>query len=195
MSSKSSFRYFENVKARLDMLLEARRDPSNASQFLIEACSSQSALAALSIPKKGISPLARNSLYKYADLVIMDFFIPEGNKDAGKSGHKYLDWLRNEVRKIGKANGNNRSKKAREERLKDRASMLTAEMDLVRRHSLAISKAYLHLMVALKSLYTQENLDELTRQRLINVINDHDRLYSGLFEEVGSVRPANLEFL
>lgn len=195
MNRESSSNCIESVKARLHALLEARSDPSKVASAIIDACSSQSSLAALSISSRGINSLSRNSLYKYADLVITDYVIPEGYKNSGESGFRYLDWLRGEVKNAGKQYIGTRTKLARENRFEQRLSALSKEIDMLQRHSLAISKAYLHLMVSIKGLHRLDTLDELTRHKLINMINDHDRLYGELFEEIGTVRPMNVEML
>lgn len=185
----------KSVEARLRELLAAYQDLSNAPREIIAACESQNSLANLSVPKKGITALSRNSLYKYADLFITEYVVPDGNMDSGKSGYDYLDWLRKTIKRLAKTQASQRTKVSREQRFQARIIELTQMLESAREHSLGVSKAYLSVLHSIKYLHSDPNLEPLMRQRLINLLNDHDRLYGNLFDEVGTIRPGNIEIL
>jgi hypothetical protein len=185
----------ESIRNRCRVLVEALQSTSHISSKILDACESQSTLASLSIPSEGITALSRNSLYKYADLELTDARVPNGYKDEGAAGYRYLDWLRNEIKKKGKQGSFDRSRSAHASRFQQRFQELTSQMIEVRQHSLAVSRAYLHLFTSVRGLHADESVSATTRQRVANMMNDHDRLYSELFEEVGSLRPDNLEAL
>lgn len=185
----------ESVRNRCKFLQNVLNNPTLANADIFEACKSQSLLAGMSLASHGITALSRNSLYKYANIVITQDRIPNGCINEGCSGYRYLDWLRNEVKKMGKEGSFSRSKAARAHRVRQEIQELKAQVEELRKHSLALSKAYLHLFTNLKSLYSDESLVEATRQMVANMMNDHDRLYASLFHEVGTFRPSNLESL
>lgn len=183
----------ESVRNRCRVLLETLQNPLEASSKIFEACSSQSTLASFSFDSEGITTLSRNSMYKYANLELIHETIPSGFKGEGGTGYRYLDWLRNEVKKIAKSTKLDRSKTAHARRSEQRLQDMTLHTHEMMKHSLAVSKAYFHLFRSLKNLYADESVAATTRHRIANLMNDHDRLYSNLFEEIGTLRPGNLE--
>lgn len=185
----------ESIRNRCRVLEQALQSSSSVSRKILDGCESQSSFASMSIPSEGITALSRNSLYKYADIELTNVRIPNGCKDEGVAGYRYLDWLRNEIKKKGKRGSLDRSKLAHASRFQQRLQELTCQMVELRKHSLAVSRAYLHLFISLRGLHADESIGATTRQRIANMMNDHDRLYSELFEEVGSLRPDNLECL
>lgn len=193
MNKTSSQACLENVRARFHALSEANKDPSGISKSLLEACTSQVTLAKFSSPKHGISPMSRNSMYKYADIELAGLMVPEGFAQAGKSGRFYLDWLRNEVKVKGRKNSQSRTKLSRERRHQDHVAELEATLHNIKENSIGVSKAYLSLLSCVKRLYQDDGLDDLTRHRLLHILHDHDRLFSNLFQEVGTIRPDNVE--
>lgn len=183
----------ESIRNRCSVLQAALNNPLSVESKIVEACQSQASLAALSLPAQGIAPLSRNSLYKYADIELTKETIPNGFKNEGGSGYRYLDWLREEVKKLAKTTSPDRSRSARNARAQLKLQELNQQVEHLRKHSLGVSRAYFYLFNCLKGLHGDENIDATTRRKIANILNDHDRLYSDLFAEVGMVRPGNLE--
>ncbi|MDO8336369.1 MAG: hypothetical protein Q7T74_06335 [Candidatus Saccharibacteria bacterium] len=185
----------ESVRNRCRILQETLQNPAQASSKVFEACLSQSALASMSLPSQGITALSRNSMYKYANLELIHEKIPNGCNSEGSVGYRYLEWLRNEVKRIGREKIFDRTKSAHASRADQRLQETIQHAHELRKHSLAVSKAYFHLFASIKGLYADESINTTTRNRIANMMNDHDRLYSELFDEVGTLRPGNLESL
>jgi hypothetical protein len=193
-SVQTSLECKQNILARVNLLKKAHEKPQAMHPAVQRACESQSSLAAFDFPEFGITPMSRNSMYKYADSELSDYQIPENFKHAGKSGRFYLDWLRIEVKTAGAGKRlSSRSKSSRDARSRQQIADLEEAVRCLKMHSLSVSKAYLNLLGCVKGLYKDANLEPALRQRLINILNDHDRLYSDVFNEVGTVRPTNLE--
>ncbi|MGR5143572.1 hypothetical protein ACQKPX_18090 [Photobacterium sp. DNB23_23_1] len=183
-----------SVYNRYEVLLRALRAPKLAPTELLNACASQSTLAALNIPQYGITPLSRNSMYKYADQVLADNIVPEGNT-AGQSGHYYLDWLRKQVTALALKETGYRTKTARAKRSQKSIQDKSDKLDETELHALRLSKAYLHLFQKVRGIARDEQIEQRTRQLLFNLLNDHDALYGDLFSEAGTQRDYNVEIL
>lgn len=183
----------KSIYGRYKVLLKAFQKPAEAPISVLKACDSQSMLAALSFPEKDITPLARGSMYKYADLVLADYTVPDGYKSTGKNGHYYLDWLRKEVKITATKEIYNRSKAAREQRAKQRIEAAKEEQSHLRANSIRVSKAYIQLLTSIKGMRNDESLDLMVRQLLTNMVHDHIHLYADLFNEVDTIRPGNVE--
>jgi len=183
----------DNVYARYEALQYALSNLNLVPIEILDACESQSSLAALAFTQYGITPLARNSMYKYADQVLAEHKIPEGEKKAGENGQHYLDWLRKHVREKALKEIGYRTKAARIQRNKQHKQKSQHNQQQAEEHSLRVSKAYLHLLTQIKGMQADDSLELLFRKKLINIVQDHDQLYGDLFDEVGTVRPDNLE--
>lgn len=176
--------------ARAKALQAALGSIRSAPRALLEACKSVSALAALDIPSIGITPFAsRNTLFKYADLVLADLKAP-----TGTAGWGYLDWLRREVRQLADKNVDSRSKSAREARKNKRQEETSNKLYATIACMTKQSKAYLRLLQEVSALANSDAIEARTRQRLLNVLNDHDELYGELFspEIVGEMPSASV---
>lgn len=183
----------ESVRNRHKVLMAALQNPSETASKIFEACTSQASLAAFSMPEKGITALSRNSLYKFANLELTEEQIPSGHVNEGAVGYPCLDWLRKQVKHRGKEKSHDRSRSAQANRFQHRIKELTHQADELMKYSLALSKAYFNLFKSLKGLHADESVSAITRQRIANLMNDHDRLYSELLVESGTLRPGNLE--
>ncbi|OLQ81672.1 hypothetical protein BIT28_14205 [Photobacterium proteolyticum] len=183
-----------SVYNRYKALQRALRNPKLAPTELLDACASQSTLAALDITQYGITPLSRNSMYKYADLVLAEQIVPEGNT-AGQSGRHYLDWLRKQVMAVALKETGYRTKAARTQRSKKRKQEKNDKLHETELHALRLSKAYLHLFQQVRGYARDEQIEPRTRQLLFNLLNDHDALYGDLFSEAGTQRDDNVEVL
>ncbi|PSW06083.1 hypothetical protein [Photobacterium lipolyticum] len=176
-----------SVYNRYEALQRALRNPKLAPTDLLDACASQSTLAALDITQYGITPLSRNSMYKYADLVLADNIVPEC-KTAGQGGKYYLDWLRKQVMAVALKETGYRTKAARAQRSQKRKQENNDKLDETELHALRLSKAYLHLFQQVRGYARDEQIEPRTRQLLFNLLNDHDALYGDLFSEAGTQR-------
>ncbi|NRF27278.1 hypothetical protein HRJ45_21075 [Vibrio coralliilyticus] len=183
-----------SVYARYELLQRLLCNPNQAPAELIDACASQSALAALDLARHGITPLSRNSMYKYSDQVLAEQIVPEG-KTIGRSGKYYLDWLRKQVMQAAIKETDYRTKDARSQRRQKRKEEYNDKLSETELHELRLSKAYLHLFQQIRSYVRDEQVEPRTRQRLFNLLNDHDALYGDLFSETGIHYGDNIEVL
>ena len=178
-----------SVNARCEALQNALGSIKDAPKELLAACDSAVALAALEIPSLGIFRLgSRNTLFKYADQVLASFKNPKG-----ENGWKYLDWLRGEVKTAAAKEASRRSKKAVLARTKEREKQTSVELLALQVTMTAQSKAYLWLLKEISGIANSQSIESATRQRLLNLINNHDELFGALFgPELTAVRPKNV---
>ncbi|WP_045625628.1 hypothetical protein [Vibrio navarrensis] len=184
----------KSVYARYEVLQRLLRNPKLAPTELVDACASQSTLAALNLAKLGITPLSRNSMYKYADQVLAEKVVPEG-KTSGLRGKHYLDWLRKQVMTVSLKETNYRTKTARTQRRLKRKQENNDKLGETELHVLRLSKAYLHLFQLIRGYARDEQIEPRTRQLLFNLLNDHDALYGNLFSETGTHYSDNVQEL
>ncbi|WP_273204395.1 hypothetical protein [Marinobacter subterrani] len=201
MEEKSRIRLSEealkrNIYNRYRALQSAYSNPKVAPALIIDGCKTQTALARLNYPQYQITPIARMSLFKYADLVLRgaDYKIPEGEKGGGETGWAYLDWLRKQVFTAGVKSSSFRTKAARAERAKQRRKASSDKLLQAERHALAVSKAYVQLFREVRIFSNSDHLNDVSRQRLYNILNNADGLHSELFSS-NDLRDDNVEEL
>lgn len=181
----------DNVYNRLTALEKARARPSHAPTEVLDGCASQQALADLDLPNFGISPMARNSMYKYADIMLAEKQVPDG-KQAGKTGRHYLDWLRKKVMDEAIRQTGYRTKVARKKRAAARKVAEKDRLTQVEEQMLAIDKAYWDLFSKVRTELKQPHIDPDTRQRLATILNDHSETFHGVFDAVpGTPMPSD----
>lgn len=183
-----------NISSRLDALNRALINPEGVSKELVAGISSQSSFANLSLPELGIYPIARNTMYKYADIVIVDSKVPEG-KYIGLSGRYYLDWLRVNLKLSIFKTVSYRSKFEKDRRLKGKENDLKNKINETEKNSLIVSKAYLGLLRSVLALARSEKIEPLMRDRLLGIVNDNDAVYGEVFREIGTWRDGIVEVI
>lgn len=183
-----------NISSRYDALSRALINPGGVSKELVAGISSQSSFANLSLPELGIYPIARNTMYKYADIVIVDSKVPEG-KYIGLSGRYYLDWLRVNLKLSIFKTVAYRSKFEKDRRLKAKENDLKNKINETEKNSLIVSKAYLGLLRSVLALARSEKIEPLVRDRLLGIVNDNDAVYGEIFREIGTWRDGVVEVI
>jgi len=179
-----------SIYSRCEALQQALKSIKTAPRELIEACDSAVDLAALELIEKGITRLgSRNTLFKYADLLLTHLKTPDG-----ESGWKYLDWLRQEVKAAAAKQIDRRSKTARQARTTERHEQMGDELSALQVTMTLQTKAYLWLIKELSGVAASRATEPATRQRLLNLLNNHDELFGHLFspEFDADVRPSNV---
>ena len=167
-----------NVKARCNAIQKAIAKPKEASIQIVNACANHESLANLEYKEFGISPMARNTMYKYANVKFAD----DSTKD-GKKGWLYLNELRKEAKKIGFTQTSKRSKAALKEKNTLRKKNTKTKLDATEKHSLACSKAYTTLLYSLMQLEKSSDIDPYTKQKLRMKLTTHDEVYSNIFNQ------------
>lgn len=185
-----------NIYNRYRALQSALRNPQVAPAPVIDGCQTQTRLAALVYPPYKITPMARMSLFKYADLVLAgpEYQIPDGEKNAGQSGWAYLDWMRKQVFTAGVQSSGYRTKAARATRSKQRKRVNIDKLQQAEQHVLAISKAYVQIFRDIRAFANSPQLNDVSRQRIFNILNSADGLYSELFSS-NDLREDNVKVL
>ena len=179
-----------SVYARCEAMQHALGSIKDAPADLLNACDSAVTLAALEIPALGIIRLgSRNTLFKYADQVIDSLHNPEG-----ETGWKYLDWLRREVKAAAAKEASRRTKGARQTRARERHTQMGEELSILQVTMTTQSKAYLWLLKEVSGIANSQATESATRQRLLNLLNEHDELFGALFgpELAQAIRPKNV---
>lgn len=180
-----------SVAARFKVLKKYIGSPSVADKKIVNSCRSQSTLAGMDFPELGITPLARNSMYKYADLFSEKN--PEFIGGYEGVGRSLLDELRRKVFSLEVRGGPYRSKSAYLMRSESKCENLESELVSIEAHSLRLSKAYLKLLGSMHELAVGNlNGDEL-RQRVRNLISDQNFLYGDLFVDIDRMREVRVE--
>jgi hypothetical protein len=123
------------------MLEETLRSPKTADSEFISVCSSQAIFAAAAIPRLKIFPLSRNSMYKYADIILADKLTQDN-----RSGRFYLDWLRKEVAKLPLGSSSFRSKAKYQERRSSEQDELREKLRITEATLLIRGSAYFRLL-------------------------------------------------
>jgi hypothetical protein len=176
----------KSVAARYHALESALTHPELVLRELIQACSSQSALAALSLPNLDILPISRNSMYKYADELLADKKTLDN-----KVGRFYLDWLRKEVMTTLQLKESFRSVSATNKRMTARSNDVLEKLRATEAAILIRSKAYFNLIQSMNSMRNNRDIDEVTRQKISNLLLDHEILYGHIFDEIDTPQANN----
>jgi hypothetical protein len=181
-----------SVISRYDTLTKALRSLDSVPAEFITATVSAVQFAQLSCTSCGITPIARNTLFKYADEILFDS--TDGNE---LRGWKLLDSLRVAVYEKAANESGRRSSAARTFRQNSIVESLTSELEEIKECISAQTNAYLALLKEVGGLAKSEALDYKTQFRLKNMLSRHDELYGELFEAriAKEVRPQNVEVL
>ena len=132
---------------------------------------------------------SRNTLFKYADQVLASLQNPDGD-----TGWKYLDWLRREAKEAAAKESGRRTKGAFQARARERQTQMGEELTALQITMTAQSKAYLWLLKGISGIANSQTIEPATRQRLLNLLNEHDELFGALFgpELAQAIRPKNV---
>lgn len=180
-----------SVLARFSVLKYYLSESAITDQRIIDACKSQAALADLDFPALGITPVSRNSMYKFANFACKEN--PSLLNGFSGSGRKFLDHLRQHVCSLKVVTIKARSKAALLQRSEEERLQLRELLSASEAHSLRLSKAYCHMLQKIAAL-SKIDLDPAEmRTRLINILRDQNILYDDLFSEVDMQRTSKVE--
>jgi len=166
-------RNIANVESRHQLLLAGINAPDSSNEVLIASLSHQRSFSALSLPGTPIQAIALNTLKSIADEVLARH-APEGK------GFLYLEGLRLRLKKKTSERSSVRTVESQQRRRdqsfddRERALQLTELSNLQRSH------AYVDLFSKVVSLMKAAALDDTTRLRLHNLLQDHKDLYASL---------------
>lgn len=176
MTSASVCRH--NVETRWKILEEILKCPEEANPAIIRSCASQVTFAAAAFPEVNIFPISRNSMYKYADILLADRFT-----DEKKSGRFYLDWLRKQVAGLGVKAAPFRSKAEKEQRHSTQIINLIEKLRVTEAALLIRGAAYLRLVQAFNLISRDPAIEESTRQRINNILIEQESLHASAFRD------------
>ena len=180
-----------SVLARFSVLKYYLSEAAITDQRVMNACKSQAALADLDIPALGITPVSRNSMYKFSDFACKEN--PSLLSGFSGSGRQFLDHLRQQVCSLKVVTTKARSKAALLQRSEQVRLQLRELLSASEAHSLRLSKAYYHMLQTIAAL-SKVDLDPAEmRTRLINILRDQNVLYDDLFSEVDMQRTSKVE--
>lgn len=180
-----------SVLARLSVLKSYLSETAITDQRVVDACKSQAALADLDIPALGITPVSRNSMYKFADFACKEN--PSLLNGFNGSGRQFLDHLRQHVCSLKVVTTKARSKAALLQRSEDVCLQLRELLSASEAHSLRLSKAYHHMLQKIAALSKVDLGSAEMRTRLISILRDQNFLYEDLFSEVDIQRTSKVE--
>jgi hypothetical protein len=166
------------VEARWKMLEETLRSPKTADSEFISVCSSQAIFAAAAIPRLKIFPLSRNSMYKYADIILADKLTQDN-----RSGRFYLDWLRKEVAKLPLGSSSFRSKAKYQERRSSEQDELREKLRITEATLLIRGSAYFRLVQAFNLISRDPAVEDSTRNRISNILTEQEKLFEQAFRD------------
>jgi len=159
---------------------------------ILSGCKSMVKLAAMESPKHEIRSLgSRNTLIKYADLVLIEKGM---QTPTGEKGIKFLDWLRSQVKSKGITCQPTRTTKERAKRALKREDDLTLDIRELRNSMSSMTRAYNRLLKDIADLSRSHSTDPSTKLRLQNLLDEHFTLFGKLFRPLalGDSQPANL---
>jgi len=175
-----------SVMARATVLEDIIQGKRDGSLALIQACASAVKLAALDAPELGITVLgSRNTLFKYANILLADRLGKNGER-----GWPYLDSLRRDVYQ----NGSSQKQCTSREEKTSQLSTLKRHLNETQIMMLAQSNAYVSLLTRVAAIARSSEIDALVSKRLLNLLNDHDETFGGLFAPnvIQQARPKNV---
>jgi hypothetical protein len=166
-------RNIRNVEARHQLLLTGINAPNPLTEALIASLSDQRRFAALSLPGTAIQAIALNTLKSIANEIL-------ARHASESSGFLYLEGLRRRLKEKAGERPSVRTvesqRRRRDQALKgrDQALQLAQVSNLQRSH------AYVDLFSKVVALMKAATLDDTTRLRLHNLLQDHKDLYASL---------------
>ncbi|WP_331351879.1 hypothetical protein [Cellvibrio sp. UBA7671] len=166
------------VETRWKILEEILQCPEAADPEFIRVCGSQEAFAAAAFPALKIFPISRNSMYKYADIILADKFTKDN-----KSGRFYLDWLRKQVADLPIKTSSFRSKAQHELRRSLQSDALLEKLRSTEAALLIRGAAYLRLVQAFNLISRDPSVEELTRHRISNILAEQETLFEQTFRD------------
>jgi hypothetical protein len=162
-----------NIDARHQLLLAAINTPDPVTAALGASLCDQRSFAALNLPGTPVQRIALNTLKSIANEVLARH-APQGN------GFLYLDSLR---RRLKEKTGDRPSVRTVESQKRRRDQSLEGRdqaLRLAQVSNLERSHAYVDLFSKVTTLMTGAVMDDATRLRLHNLLQDHQDLYAPL---------------
>lgn len=175
--------YRASVVARYEAIKNALISAPDAPEKLILACKSAGALAALNIPRLGITPFgSRNTLFKYADDALKDTF-----GERGEFGWRLLDQMRRSLYTNLSSGKNTRGAHGIESRLRGEIAKLKLQVAGLQNVMTGQSRAYLKLLKEVSSLSKLESLDEESKARVGIILKRHHQSFDFIFTSSSNV--------
>jgi hypothetical protein len=166
-------RNIRNVEARHQLLLTGINAPDRVTDALIESLSDQRSFARLSLRGTPVEAIALNTLKSIANEILTSY---------ASEGTEFLYWEGLRQRLRGKTGSRpsvrtlESQRRRRDRGIEDRDHALRlAEVSNLRR-----SHAYVDLFSKVVALMNAAALDDATRLRLHNLLQDHKDLYAAL---------------
>lgn len=189
---KSMTRWQRAVYMRYTALEKASKDLSSVPQGFLKACMSAQAFSLYENRELEIEPLgSRNTLFKHADILFRG-----STASASDEGRRYLESMRKTILQKFKVAGQHtrRSTSSEVARLRHELQLAKELLDATQKCMLAQSTAYVKLLQELGAIARDSQIEELGTRRLVNLLNRHDEMFSGLFDPMvfDNARPDNV---
>ncbi|WP_156116539.1 hypothetical protein [Massilia sp. 9096] len=165
----------ENVKARHDLLVTGLKSPEKISQSVAKTMGGQRTFCALTLHGSKIKPLSLNTLKS----LTRELYSRDGDKKV--DGFHYFDDLRTSLKTLLEGTQRGRSAEAKASRQNEHKEELEGRLQAVERQNIFRSKAYLDLFGKVNAFIKVATIDDATRLRLFNLLEDHHILYGSLF--------------
>ncbi len=170
-------RNIRNVEARHQWLLAGLNAPDQLNDAHIANLAHQRSFAALRVPGTPIRAMALNTLKSIANETLARH-APES------TGFDYLESLRLRLKNTTGERPSARTVDAQQQRRDRSFDELTRALRLTELANLQRSHAYVDLFSKVMTLMKAAVLDDATRLRLHNLLQDHKDLYAPLFSPI-----------
>lgn len=175
-------RNVENIEARHALLIKKIISPDKVSRVLAESIICQRKFAALTIPGTNITSIALNTMKSLANQIF-------ATQSEGYAGFEYFDNLRLQLKKIldVRANGHSsRSEEAKANRKEQKNIDYETKLKHVEMQNTLRAKAYLDLYGKINALIKEGDIEQTTKFRIFNILENHHSLYDNLFDPQGA---------
>ncbi len=166
-------RNITNVEARHQWCLAALKAPSQVPEDCIRALASQRSFAAMRLLRTNVRPIALNTLKAIADEILAQ------HATEGK-GFLYLDALRVALKQKTAELPKVRGAESRRRHHDQSFNEMRKQLRLTEILNLQCTRAYVDLFSKLVALTKAASVDEVTRLRLHNLLQDHKDLHAPL---------------
>lgn len=160
----------DNLREREKLLLRCLETPKNVTKILLNSLTGQKKFSNFKDEKSNISPLSLNTIKSISKEIF-------NTGEDGVTGFEYFDGLRKKLLKLvtsQKSNRNNKQYLANKKRINDELMNKLHQVELL---NIQRSKAYLDLFQRLMVISKEKNIDDMTRLKLNNILEDHTTLY------------------
>jgi hypothetical protein len=167
-------RNVENIRARHEWLVAALEDPKQVPATLVPYLSSQRRFTQMKVDGTAIRPISLNTLKSIADETL-------SSEAADGKGFSHLDRLREALQKRLGQRPPDRSIDSQRNRLEALLADNRKALRLTEVSNLQRSQSYVDLYSKMVNLLQSGSLDDVTRLRIHNVLQDHRDLHGSLF--------------